>query len=80
MSFYEDRILPRMINMALGNKDCLRLREKVCADLSGAVLEVGFGSGLNLPYLPDSVDPCDKYREQLRRMRRNRPHGSPAGH
>ncbi|MGI9286792.1 MAG: class I SAM-dependent methyltransferase [Pseudomonadales bacterium] len=56
MSFYEDRILPHMINYALGSKDCLRLREKVCANLSGTVLEVGFGSGLNLPYLPDTVD------------------------
>ncbi len=33
MSFYEDRILPRIINCALGSKDCIALREKVCADL-----------------------------------------------
>ena len=56
MSFYEDRILPHIINCALGNKACLRLRAEVCADLNGSVLEVGFGSGLNLPFLPASVD------------------------
>lgn len=53
---YEDRILPRLIDFALGNRDCMKLRENVCADLHGEVLEVGFGSGLNLPCLPDKVN------------------------
>lgn len=56
MSFYEERILPRIINCALGNKACLRLRKQVCASLHGVVFEVGFGSGLNLPFMPASVD------------------------
>ncbi len=56
MSFYEDRILPYMINCVLGSKDCQRQRAAVCAELTGTVLEVGFGSGLNLPFLPASVD------------------------
>lgn len=56
MSFYEDRVLPRIIDCMLGNKAFLRLREEVCASLNGVVLEVGFGSGLNLPYVPASVD------------------------
>ncbi len=56
MSFYEDRILPYMINRVLGTRDCQRQRKAVCAELTGTVLEVGFGSGLNLPFLPASVD------------------------
>ncbi len=56
MSFYEDRVLPHLINCALGNKACLRLRKEVCSNLDGVVLEVGFGSGLNLPFLPARVE------------------------
>lgn len=55
MSFYEDQILPRAIDFALSRKEILRLRERVAKGLFGDVLEVGFGSGLNLPYLPSGV-------------------------
>lgn len=50
MSFYEHRILPHALNLACGFKAIRRQREKVVPAAEGEVLEIGFGSGLNLPY------------------------------
>ncbi len=55
MSFYEDQVVPRLVNALLGNKEFGELRRRVASGLSGQVLEVGFGSGLNVPYYPSSV-------------------------
>ena len=50
MSWYDDRILPRLINFACSTRPQARQREKVVPHATGDVLEIGFGSGLNLPY------------------------------
>lgn len=55
MGFYEDRVLPHAIDAVCGAKPLRRLREQTCAGLSGEVLEVGFGSGLNVAYYPSDV-------------------------
>ena len=55
MSYYEDQVVPRLVNALLGNKELAKLRRRVASGLSGEVLEVGFGSGLNVPYYPSSV-------------------------
>ena len=55
MGFYVDRVLPRITDVALSGKDFDKLRAKVCAGLSGEVLEVGFGSGRNVPHYPSAV-------------------------
>jgi ubiquinone/menaquinone biosynthesis C-methylase UbiE len=55
MSFYEDYILPWCIDLSCGAKALVPEREKIAAGLHGTVLEVGFGSGLNLPILPAAV-------------------------
>jgi ubiquinone/menaquinone biosynthesis C-methylase UbiE len=55
MGFYEDQVLPRFIDVALGGKQFARLRARVAAELDGEVLEVGFGSGRNVPYYPATV-------------------------
>jgi ubiquinone/menaquinone biosynthesis C-methylase UbiE len=52
---YTDRVLPRITNRLLDNPEHRRIRERVVSGLSGDVLEVGFGSGLNVPYLPAAV-------------------------
>jgi len=50
MSFYEQRILPRLINCACGTRPIMKQREKVVPQASGTILEIGIGSGLNLPF------------------------------
>jgi SAM-dependent methyltransferase len=55
MSFYADRVLPRFINAACGSKAVEPLRRRVCAGLAGEVVEIGFGSGLNVPFYPAEV-------------------------
>ncbi len=50
MGFYEDRILPRMLDFACGAEPIQKQREKVVPFAEGRVLEVGMGSALNLPF------------------------------
>lgn len=56
MGIYVDHVLPRITNRVCGTGEHAKLRERVCKQLEGEVLEVGFGSGLNLPHLPDAVE------------------------
>jgi ubiquinone/menaquinone biosynthesis C-methylase UbiE len=55
MGVYGDRVLPHVINVVMNTKQTRRLRRRVCAGLKGEVLEIGFGTGHNLPYLPPDV-------------------------
>jgi ubiquinone/menaquinone biosynthesis C-methylase UbiE len=55
MGFYDDRVLPHLINAVMNNKHTREIRSRLCADLSGEVLEIGFGTGHNLPFLPAAV-------------------------
>jgi ubiquinone/menaquinone biosynthesis C-methylase UbiE len=55
MGFYGDRVLPRIINAACGMKSAEPLRARVCEGLKGEVIEIGFGSGLNVPHYPAAV-------------------------
>ncbi len=50
MSFYERHVLPRFINCACGSRPIMKQREKVVPLARGTVLEIGIGTGLNLPY------------------------------
>ena len=54
MGFYENRILPVMINKACAGPPILKQREKVVPEAQGRVLEVGMGSGINLPFYDPS--------------------------
>lgn len=55
MGIYGEQVLPRIINVACGMKANDPLRRRVCAGLEGDVVEIGFGSGLNVPFYPDAV-------------------------
>jgi len=55
MGVYGEHILPRIINVACGLKAVAPLRRRVCEGLEGNVVELGFGSGHNIPFYPDSV-------------------------
>lgn len=55
MAFYEERVLPRFVDIALSGQAFARLRGRVASGLEGEVLEVGFGSGRNVPHYPDAV-------------------------
>lgn len=55
MGFYNDQLVPRVTNRLLGSKEFGKLRREACEGLHGDVFELGFGSGLNLPYLPPEV-------------------------
>jgi ubiquinone/menaquinone biosynthesis C-methylase UbiE len=55
VSFYERQVLPRMLNRVCGSKAVEPLRRRVCAGLAGKMLEIGFGSGHNVPFYPAAV-------------------------
>jgi ubiquinone/menaquinone biosynthesis C-methylase UbiE len=55
MGLYHDRIAPRLIHWALRSREFADFRAETVRGLSGEVLEIGLGSGLNLPYYPPEV-------------------------
>lgn len=67
MSFYEDRILPHMINCACGSGTFHKQRDKVVPRARGKVVEIGIGTGLNLSHYDPAkvecvigIDPSEK--------------------
>ena len=65
MGFYDEQVLPRFINLVCSTKTVRELRQRACAGLHGRVVEIGFGSGLNIPFYPAemtsvaAIEPAD---------------------
>lgn len=55
MSFYREHVLPRLIDRACGTGELHRWRAEVTTGLAGRVVEIGFGSGLNVAHYPPAV-------------------------
>jgi ubiquinone/menaquinone biosynthesis C-methylase UbiE len=55
MGLYTERVVPHIINFACGLKVAQEHRERVCSNLKGRVVEIGFGSGHSVPHYPVGV-------------------------
>ena len=80
MGFYDRHILPHVINLACGVKPIRYQRQKVVPQAEGRVLEIGIGSGLNLPfYDPTRVEKLWGLEPapEIRRMAEKAAAGSP---
>ncbi len=75
MGWWEERVVPGLVDRALKGREIGELRAEACAGLGGEVLELGFGGGLNLRHLPaavtrvDAVEPSERGWELSERRR-----------
>ncbi len=55
MSFYASHLFPYLMDWGMGSRGFREQRREALTPLHGAVLEIGFGTGLNLPHYPAAV-------------------------
>jgi ubiquinone/menaquinone biosynthesis C-methylase UbiE len=55
VGFYENQVVPRFTDLVMRRRELTPIRARVSASLDGDVLEVGFGSGLNVPHYPPAI-------------------------
>lgn len=77
LSFYEDRILPHLVHLSMRNRNLMPYRRRIASAAEGRVLEIGIGSGLNLPFYGPQVrevfglDPSPRLLAMARRAAGN---------
>jgi len=73
MGLYAKYVLSRLIDLAMRNKDAARLRAECVPRARGDVVEIGIGSGLNLPFYSSDVqhiygvDPSTELQQMARK-------------
>ncbi|MDE0940524.1 MAG: hypothetical protein OSA43_11260, partial [Pirellulales bacterium] len=55
MGFYSDVIFPRLYDWLIDTPHWARYRQEQLATVDGDILEIGVGTGLNLPHYPAQV-------------------------
>lgn len=55
MGLYQRHVVPRLVNRACGSRALVSWRRRACEGLSGEVVDIGFGTGHNVPYYPAEV-------------------------
>jgi ubiquinone/menaquinone biosynthesis C-methylase UbiE len=76
MGFYQDRIIPSLIHLAMRNRNLAPYRKRVVSEATDQVLEVGIGSGFNLPFYGEGLshivglDPSSKLLQMAREAAR----------
>ena len=56
MGLYSNLIFPYCLDFTMSGSDLSEYRQQLLADVSGEVLEIGFGTGLNLAHYPDNIE------------------------
>jgi SAM-dependent methyltransferase len=55
VGFYDEQVVPRLVEWTCGSSEMDKWRARATEGLSGHVVEIGFGSGLNVPHYPPEV-------------------------
>ena len=58
MGFYQNRILPHLVHLSMRQDTFSAYRRRLVPAAQGRVLEIGVGSGLNLPLYTDAATLC----------------------
>src|SRR3546814_4119566 len=75
MGFYQNRIWPCLIHLTMRHQNLVPYRQRVISAAEGRILEVGVGSGLNLPFYSDkaghvvALDPSSRLLDRAQKER-----------
>lgn len=79
MGFYSNVIFPRLLDVTMASQSMTSYRQRLLRHVRGDVLEIGFGTGLNLPHYPETVTSLTAIdpNEGMRKVAQKRIEASP---